>query len=109
MELYRILDGEPQFVSASTSQTNEEVVEHELAAGEELAIRVYGYNGAVNRRYDFWIDGPNVEADPLEPNDDFDTPTELGPDNEIIINDLSIHESENDDYFHWTAPADGSF
>ena len=108
MALYTIVNGQDVPYSSSTSSSNEETVSKTVAAGEELAIRVYGYLGAVNRDYDLSIDGPDIRPDRLEPNDSFDTATAIGSGSSWSQTDLTIHASENDDYLRWQAAMQGT-
>ena len=48
-----------------------------------------------------------LAADDFEPNDSFATPIDLGTGDQTH-EELSIHEANNDDWYKWTASADGS-
>ena len=54
----------------------------------------------------FRIDGPEILPDRFEANDSLSTATPLGSGDRLEA-DLTIHDPQNDDFFHWTAAADG--
>ncbi len=104
MELFD--EGEVLLRSSATSTSNEHVTYPVNANGEYL-IHVFGRSGAWHPNYSLTIDGPDVLADRFEPNDCLDTAYDLGQGTRVETG-LSIHEPQNDDYYRWTAPADGT-
>jgi hypothetical protein len=70
-------------------------------------VRVYGYLGATNPEYSLTISGPLV-ADQYEANDSFAAASDLGTLGGFVATNLSIHAADNDDYFRFTAAANGT-
>ncbi len=93
-------------ITSSTSGTDNEQIVASVVANQTYYLRIYGYNGAVNPDYDLRIDLPEPPGDRFENNDDFATAAVLGT-GDRVENGLSIHVSNNDDYFRWYAPDDG--
>ena len=94
-------------VTFSDSITNNETISREVNANETFFIRVFGF-GAGSNTYSLSVDTPNLvfPQDSLEPNDSKPAATNIGSGDQVRTG-LTIHGSNNDDWYQWTAPADG--
>ncbi|MEZ6119204.1 MAG: hypothetical protein R3C28_21900 [Pirellulaceae bacterium] len=88
------------------AETDSESISFEVQAGQNYYFVVKDLMGWTNPEYSLSIDGPDLEPDSLEVNDDFASATPIET-NEANFMDLSIHEIADRDYFTWTAPRDG--
>lgn len=77
-----------------------------LAAPMQQTITI----GSQNVKVDFIVAPPPIEPDSFEPNDSAAQATVLNTDSfgSALACGLSIHESFNDDYFRYVAPASGN-
>jgi M6 family metalloprotease-like protein len=101
-----VYDSNAMLLTTSTSTTDNEQIELNVQKGDYYTFRVTGYASAVHHDYQLTLDGPEIQDDRFEVNDDFGTATELlGQDQ--IQDELTIHAANNDDYYRWVAPADG--
>ena len=97
LELYDH-DGELLAWSAGVDDV-EEIPGEGLAAGEYI-LRVFGYEGDWNPEYTVSYNVPSGEGDSAESNNTIDDAHDLGQlEGFHYWDDLSIHESENDDWF----------
>jgi hypothetical protein len=120
------------YLQRSSSFTDDEHVNIPVTAGNYYYVRVWGLGGATNPDYDLIIDGPNIEPDPGEgggggggspgagsgdsevaigavvppPNNSAETATDLGH-GARTIGGLTLHNSQDIDWFKWTATATG--
>jgi hypothetical protein len=72
----------------------------------ELQIVANVVVGTNNVWVNFRQDNNPLPADRFEPNNDFDTATQLASE-DVQIDSVSIHLPDNDDYYKWTSPATG--
>ena len=95
-------------LSSATSLTDNERVTATVLGDGIYYIRVLGASGALQSAYTLDIDGPEqlILADALEPNNTFALPADLGSGDQTR-EDLTIHQSGNDDWFKWTPSANG--
>ncbi|MCA9264190.1 MAG: hypothetical protein KDA60_10100 [Planctomycetales bacterium] len=103
-----LYDADGEELARSDSTTNNEHLNFTVFSGQTYYVRVYGYLGATNPRYDLFIDGPELTRDIFEPNDNAAQAFHLGSGSQSYGN-LTIHASENDDWYRWRAPAEGEF
>ncbi len=101
-----ILDAGGDTLCASSSLVDSEVCEASVFGGQTYFVHVYGFNGATNPAYDLTLDGPDLIADILEPNDAQLEAFYLGMGQQSYA-DLSIHAANNDDWYRWNSPEDG--
>jgi len=104
----QVFDINENFVDSSTSTTDSEFVSFSALAGQSFYVHVYGFDDATNPNYSLTIDGPGMPPDAYEVNNTFATAADLGPVGEQNIDGLSIHESNDDDYYTFTAAANGN-
>lgn len=104
-----VFDDDQNLINDSASTSNEENVVITAMAGQTYFVRVFGYSGATNPDYDLVIGGQGsaIEPDFYEPNDSFAGATLLGTLLDFNTSDLSIHTSDNDDYYQFTAALTG--
>ena len=97
LELY---DQEGELLAWSAGVDDlEEISGDGLAAGEYV-LRVFGYDGDFNSEYTVSYNAPTTEGDFAESNNTIDDAHDLGQlEGFHYWDDLSIHESENDDWF----------
>ena len=97
LELY---DHEGGLLTWSTGVDDlEEIAGDGLAAGAYV-LRVFGYDGDSNPEYTFSYNAPTAEGDLSESNNTIDDAHDLGQlEGFHNWDDLSIHESENDDWY----------
>jgi subtilisin family serine protease/subtilisin-like proprotein convertase family protein/methionine-rich copper-binding protein CopC len=104
VELY---DENLDYLDSSESTDDAEQIVMSVSQGEVYFLRVYGYEGETNANYGMQL---GVSAAPpgdrYEPNDSFSRATDLGSLVSRTVADLSIHFSENEDYYRFT-PAIG--
>ena len=105
MELF---DSSQVSIDSSTSTDDSEKLVISALAGETYYLHVYGYDGDTNLEYELSIDGPAQLPDAYEVNNTFATAADLGPVGDRNIDGLSIHESDDDDYYKITAAATGN-
>jgi subtilisin-like proprotein convertase family protein len=106
MTLY---DADQIHLRSSTSTSDIEQITWSVSAGETYYLQVYGYDGAINRNYTMQLSvGQPPQGDRFEPNDTFAQATNLGELGSRLESDLSIHFSENDDYYRFTAGVTGT-
>jgi chitodextrinase len=91
----------------SNSATDNEQVSTTVTNGETYRLRVFGVAGKTNPSYELHLNGPGVDPDAYEPNDSSPAAYNLGTIDDASLADLSIHQPDNDDWFTWTAEADG--
>jgi hypothetical protein len=95
-----------QFLAESNSFTDNERVTAAVTAGQTYTIHVEAFGDVLQADYDLVIDGPGPSRDRFEAND-----TQAGAANLGIGDqqqrDLTIHAANNDDWYRWTASADG--
>lgn len=99
LELY---DGDGKLVARSESGDDEEQISGWAEAGRVYYARVFGFDGATNAHYDLVIDGPDIDPDQFEPNNSFAEARRwrsLVDGGEIVVTNLSIHETKDDDYY----------
>lgn len=99
-------DDQMNLIDASNGITGSESVQGNVVQGESYYFKVEGYLGAVNSSYDLEIVSPEVPEDLLEPNDDIPAAYNLGA-GDVSLSGLTVHESDNADYYQWHAPDDG--
>jgi chitodextrinase len=92
----------------SNSATNNEQVSTTVTNGETYRLRVFGVAGAASPSYELYLNGPGVDLDAYEPNDSSPAAYDLGTIDDASLADLSIHQPNNDDWFTWTAEANGT-
>ena len=92
----------------SVSGTDNEQITATVTAGTTYFIHVYGYEGQTNLNYDLEITAQGPDGDDFEANDSFVTATDLGELGDRTETDLSVHIPGNDDYYRFTALADGT-
>ncbi|MCX7429292.1 MAG: pre-peptidase C-terminal domain-containing protein [Planctomycetia bacterium] len=92
-------------VANSAGEGDNEHVSRAVTAGQTYYIVVLG---ATNPDYSLLIDGPNSPGDRFEPNNTLESATDFGIVQDRIENDLSIHESDNDDYYKLTTACSGT-
>jgi hypothetical protein len=102
-----VYDASQTLIGFSTSTTDDEFVSVPVVRGEVYYVHVYGYSGAINPNYSLDIDAPSVPADIYEANDTFAGAYDLGTLGNFFDSGLSIHAANNDDYFRFTAVANG--
>jgi len=96
-------------LAGSYSFTDNESVSVPVMGGQTYYVRVHGYGGAAHPDYDLVIDGPEGHpADRFEPNDSFAEATDLGTLGDRTEAGLTIHESDNEDYYLLTAADSGT-
>jgi subtilisin-like proprotein convertase family protein len=104
-----LLDSEGDVVATSSSTDDGEEISHIVAPGETYYLRVFEYDGLINPHYDLTIDGPDARSgDRFEPNDGFNTATDLGQLGDRAEHDLSIQATGDGDYYRFTAAANGT-
>ncbi|MCX7424391.1 MAG: pre-peptidase C-terminal domain-containing protein [Planctomycetia bacterium] len=96
------------FGPTSTGYGDNEHVSYSVTAGQMYYIEVIGYSGATNSNYSLVIDGPNISPDFLEPNNSLADAADLGTLGDWTQENLSIHESDNDDYYKLTTLTSGT-
>ena len=102
-----VYDGDQAFLASSASTSDSESVTISVTDGLGYYVKVYGYSGATNPNYSLTINGPAIPPDIYEPNDTFETATNLGTVGNFNQFGLSIHAPNNDDYYQITAASDG--
>jgi predicted RNA-binding protein with TRAM domain len=104
----QLLDSAGNVLATSDGIGDAESVTRPVAAGEVYHVRVYGFSGNTNPDYDLTINGPDIAPDRFEANNTLATATNLGALGDRIENNLSIHQSNNDDYHRFTATSTGT-
>ena len=95
---------ESTFVRVS-SQT----LEVPVTAGQTYYVKVKGYESSdLSADYSMSIAGPPIAPDGYEANDSFETASDLGSPSNFAVENLTIHESGNDDYYSFVAGLTGS-
>jgi hypothetical protein len=96
-------------LSYSDSRSNNERIVWSVAAGQTYYLHAYGYSGAMNPSYTLQLLVSQAPvADRFEPNDSFAAASDLGTVGSRTEASLSIHDSENDDYYRFSAAAAGT-
>jgi subtilisin family serine protease/subtilisin-like proprotein convertase family protein len=104
-----LFDASQTRLSYSDSRSNNERIAWQVIAGATYYLHVYGYGGAMNPNYTLQLlVSQSPIADRFEPNDSFDAASDLGAVTSRTEGGLSIHDSENDDYYRFTAGASGA-
>jgi hypothetical protein len=106
LDLY-VYDSSQSLLAESYSSTDNEGVSVAVTGGQTYYVRVLGYAGATNSRYDLVIDGPEPPADHFEPNDSFAEAADLGVLGNLTEAGLTIHEFYNEDFYLLTAVNSG--
>lgn len=101
------VDGEFKELAHATTEQSGEHVSVPVVAGESYYIVVKDSSGYTNPDYDLIIDGPDILPDRFEPNDDFETATDLGS-ADRSESQLTAHIAGDQDFFKWTAPETGT-
>ena len=102
-----IYDDSQSLIGLSSGVVNSESVTINVTQGASYYVSVSGYSGAINPSYSLTIIGPAIPPDFYEPNDTFAAATNLGTLGNVALAGLSIHAPGNDDYFRFTAAANG--
>ncbi len=101
----QVMDSAGNVLGSGTSVSDNETVTVSATAGDQLVVRVYGYNGATNN-YTLEIDQPD-RVDDFEPNNTLAQAIVLDTSDAVtFIPDLSIH-TDDEDYFQIAANHDG--
>jgi len=103
----QLLDSGGAVLSTSNSTTDAETISSSVVAGQTYYLRVYGFAGAINPRYNMTINGPDLPPDRFEANDTFATARNLGAAGDRSFPDLNIHAANNDDYYRLTTTGNG--
>ena len=104
----QLLDAAGALLATSSSTGNSESITRAVGANEVYHVRVFGFAGMTNPDYDMTINGPDIAPDRFEPNDGLATATNLGALGDRIENNLTLHQSGNDDFYRFTAASTGS-
>jgi hypothetical protein len=102
-----VYDAALNLVGSSTTTTDAEHVAVPCTAGATYYVVVTGAGGATNPSYDLQIQAPDAPPDRFEPNDSVAQAAPLGTFTSHTESGLSIHASDNDDYFSFVAAATG--
>lgn len=99
-------DANQKLLAASTTQGDRESLQLKVAEGQQILIKVVGHDGAVQPSYNLTV-APRYPSDRFEPNNSrfsaFDLIT-----GDRRLNGLSLDRGGDEDWFHWTTPADGT-
>jgi hypothetical protein len=104
-----LYDSSHVLLADSISPGNWQAIVLRVSGGNTYYLRVWGREGAVNPWYNLEVEiylpsGP----DAFEPNHSFEMATDLGSLGGIVLEELSIHDYFNDDYFRFTAATSGT-
>jgi hypothetical protein len=94
-----------ELAAAAGEEDNERLFMY-IDAGRSYVIEVRGKEADINPSYELRIDGPELAADSLEPNDTLDSAMDLGI-GDIQLEGMNIHEPDNSDFYRWTAQGSG--
>jgi subtilisin family serine protease/subtilisin-like proprotein convertase family protein len=104
-----LYDASQTRLTYSDSRNNDERIVWNVTAGQSYYLLVEGYDGATNPNYALQLLVSQAPVgDRFEPNDSFSAATDLGALGARTEASLSIHASNNDDYYRFTAAMTGS-
>ncbi len=105
-----LYDVDLNLVGSSTGIEDEEVISLEGQPAGAYLVRVYGFSGATNPAYQLSIVGPaaGVAADHFETNDTLETAFDFRTLSGNIQETLSLHTSEDRDWFRVVLPERGT-
>jgi hypothetical protein len=111
--MFAVLDETGEVLEVSqTPASGSEFIFLEVTEDARYYIQVLGFDGATSSRYELRLDefafgGGEPQADLFEPNDTFDNATSR-PTGDQSLENLSIDDSSDEDFFVWTASAAGT-
>ena len=102
-----LFDADNQLLTSSSSFGDNEQLEYDVFAGESYFIHVAAFGLAVQPDYDLVINGPEIQPDENEPNNQLEDAVDIGQGDQIIESQ-TVHENGDEDWFLWQPIADGS-
>lgn len=90
----------------TTATTPQRFVEFEASEGESYVVVVLSPVNDVVSNYGLKFEHVAFAQDAAEPNDSVEMATDLG-NQDVLVEDLNIHQAGNSDFFRWTSLAAG--
>ena len=95
-------------IGSSESATDGEHLALTLIPGNTYFVRVVGFDGAIQQQYDLTIDGPGIEPDSFEDNNDQANAVTLPNHSLQTLSHLTLDSSTDEDFFRIVPSQNGA-